>query len=188
MNTYQWISVALIVGITLAAAVIDLRTRRIPNWFTVPVCVAGLLFHLCTDGWSGLLMSLGGLGTGFGILFVLWLIGGGGGGDVKLMGALGAWLGAMSTVAVVVLSAGMAGLFSIAVMIVGVAKHGFGYVRRRHLNRADALVTKKKAQTKAEKEEQLAKRRARRRLLPYALPVALSTWLVLVYYVVTQGQ
>ena len=185
MSTYQWLSVIIIAGITVAAAVIDMRTRRIPNWFTVPVCVAGLLFHTCTGGWSGLGMSLGGLGTGFGILFVLWLIGGGGGGDVKLMGALGAWLGAMSTVFVVVLSAGMAALFSIAVVIVSVSRHGYSYVQKRHLKRADELVTKKKP--KGSEEDALLKRKGRRRLLPYALPVAFSTWMVLVWYVVTQG-
>jgi prepilin peptidase CpaA len=186
MTTYQWISVFLIVAITLAAAVIDMRSRRIPNWFTVPVCVAGLLFHTVTGGLPGLGMSLGGLATGFGILLVLWLIGGGGGGDVKLMGALGAWLGAMSTVFVVVLSAGMAALFSIAVVIVGVARHGYTYVQKRHFRRAEELVSKKK--TKRSEEEEMAKRRGRRRLLPYALPVALSTWLVLVWYVISQGQ
>ena len=101
------------------------------------------------------------------------------------MGALGAWLGAMSTVYVVVLSAGMAALFSIAVVIVSVSRHGYSYVQKRHLKRADELVTKKKP--KGSEEDALLKRKGRRRLLPYALPVAFSTWMVLVWYVVTQG-
>ena len=39
-----------------------------------------------------------GFGIGFGVLFVLWLMGAGGGGDVKLIGRAGAWLGAQLTV------------------------------------------------------------------------------------------
>ena len=35
---------------------------------------------------------------GFGLLFVPWLLGGGGMGDVKLLAALGAWLGSVVAV------------------------------------------------------------------------------------------
>ena len=185
MDTHQWIGVVIIICVTITAAILDVRTRRLPNWFTVPVLIGGLLFHVVTGGMAGLLTALGGFATGFGILLVLWLIGGGGGGDVKLMGALGAWLGATSTVAVVVLSAGLAAAFSIAVILVGVAKHGLTYVKRRHLVKAEDRVTKK---VKANKEEELADRKTRRRLVPYALPVAFSTWAVLVWYVFSQSQ
>jgi prepilin peptidase CpaA len=183
MDTHQWIAVVIIVCITLAAAFLDMRTRRLPNWFTVPVCIGGLLFHVITSGTTGLVTALGGFATGFGILLVLWLIGGGGGGDVKLMGALGAWLGATATVAVVVISAALAAFFSIAVILAGVAKHGYTYVQRRHVVKAENRVTKK---SKATAEEELAERKTRRRLVPCALPVAFSTWMVLVWLVVSQ--
>src|SRR5262245_16733167 len=87
---------------SVAAAVSDFRFRRIPNWLTVPMFVLGLVFHAVVGGWagsgtglidSGLKSSLLGFFVGFGTLFALWLIGGGGGGDVKLMGALAVWLG-----------------------------------------------------------------------------------------------
>jgi prepilin peptidase CpaA len=187
MNTHQWIAVIIIVCVTAAAAVIDMRTRRLPNWFTVPVLAAGILFHSLTGGLSGLGMALGGFAIGFGILLVLWLIGGGGGGDVKLIGALGAWLGATATVAVVVLSAALAAVFSIIVVLTGVARHGYKYVQRRHLARAEDLVEKKR-RSDVSADEALAARKGRRRLVPYALPVAFSTWMVLVWYVVTQGR
>jgi len=81
----------LVVGaFTAVAAVSDLRTRRLPNWLTVPAFAAGLLAHTVVNGFAGLGFALLGFATGFGLLLVLWLIGGGGGGDVKLMGALGA--------------------------------------------------------------------------------------------------
>ena len=185
MDTHQWIAVAIIVGITIAAAVIDFRSRRLPNWFTIPVLVSGVLFHVITGGLAGLGTALGGFATGFGILMVLWLIGGGGGGDVKLMGALGAWLGATSTVFVVILSAGLAALFSVAVVLASVSQHGYTYVQRRHFRKAENQAPRKKA--KANDEEEMAERKTRRRLVPYALPVAFSTWAVLVWYVFSQG-
>lgn len=79
------------------ALVTDLRTLKIPNWLTVSAFVAGLAFHAITqDGWNRLTFALGGFAVGFGVMLVLWLIGGSGAGDVKLMGALGAWIGATS--------------------------------------------------------------------------------------------
>ena len=75
------------------AALIDLRDRRIPNWLTVSLALAGLAqsftwAHTVTPGAAAL-----GFATGFGITFVLFGLGALGGGDVKLLAGLGAWLG-----------------------------------------------------------------------------------------------
>jgi len=83
----------------------DLRERKIPNWLTVPLLVAGLLFRGATEFFPGLLDALGGLGVGFGIFLVLWLCRGSAGGDVKFMAAVGAWLGPYHTFVVIVMSA-----------------------------------------------------------------------------------
>src|SRR5258708_1598366 len=103
-GTADWIRVITIVVFTMTAAIIDIRSRRIPNWITVPAALAGLAFHITRSGVDGLLYSLGGFAMGFGILFVLMVIGQGGGGDVKLMGAVGAWLGWKFTVFAYVLA------------------------------------------------------------------------------------
>jgi len=67
----------------------DLRDRRIPNWVTGPAILAGLLLHSLTGHWSGLGYSaLAGLVAGT-VALVFWLAGGMGGGDVKLMIAVG---------------------------------------------------------------------------------------------------
>ena len=178
LNPYPWLPVVIIGIITLAAAVIDIRTRRIPNWFTVPVLAAGVIFHVVTGGLGGLWTAVGGFATGFGILLVLWLMGGGGGGDVKLMGAVGAWLGAWYTLTVFLLSAGFAAIFAIAVLIAGVMQHGLRYVQRRHLAKPDEILKKKKSDPDS---PELVRRKINRRILPYALPVACSTWLVFLW-------
>ena len=83
-----WVPI-LVLGFVAIAVCTDLRSRRIPNWLTVSAFLGALAFHLAVTGWTGLASSMCGFATGFGTLFVLFLIGGGGGGDVKLMGRRG---------------------------------------------------------------------------------------------------
>jgi prepilin peptidase CpaA len=73
----------------LAGAVFDLRSRRIPNRFTFPAMLFGLLLHAILGGWRQLgTAAAGGLICGFTFL-VFHLAGGMGGGDVKLITAVG---------------------------------------------------------------------------------------------------
>ena len=99
------IAFVVVILIMSVALVTDLKHRTIPNLLTVSGAVGGLVYHLVTGGLDGLLFSLGGFATGFGLLLLLWLCGNGGGGDVKLMGAVGAWLGAFATLIVFIGSA-----------------------------------------------------------------------------------
>lgn len=81
-------------GLMLAAAgVSDIRTRRIPNALTFGAAACGLAAHLLAGGWHGALFSLGGWGLGLAAFLPLFLLGGMGAGDVKLLAAVGAWLG-----------------------------------------------------------------------------------------------
>lgn len=93
MAISQGLFVAAVFAFTVSCLVMDVRTGRIPNWLTVPAFALGLLTHLGIAGWAGLKFSLLGFATGFGLLLVLMLIGGGGAGDVKMMGALGGVVG-----------------------------------------------------------------------------------------------
>ena len=82
----------------LAAAVCDLRTRRIPNRLTFGGATAGLLFSLAAPHHGGgLLWALGGLGLGLALMLPLYLLRALGGGDVKLMAMSGAFLGPEGT-------------------------------------------------------------------------------------------
>ena len=95
-------------SIGFVAVVTDLRSRRIPNVLTFGSALAALAYHLVTGGGSGFAgASLGWL-AGVAFFFLPFALGGLGGGDVKLMGALGAWLGA-ATAVWVALYAGIAG-------------------------------------------------------------------------------
>lgn len=155
---------------TLCCLVTDLRTRRIPNWLTVPTFGLGLLIHIVSGGIQGLGFSLLGFVTGFGILFVLWLIGGGGGGDVKMMGALGAWLGAWLTLVIFLTSAIVTLVMITSLITYTACTQGFSGVRRRCLG--EAVTEANVARSKGKKP------RGRGRVVPYAVPVAVSTWIV----------
>ena len=63
--------------------------------------IAGWIYQAIFFQWDGILNGLGGFGLGFGLFFVLWIIGSAGGGDVKLMGALSVWLGGSLTLKVI---------------------------------------------------------------------------------------
>jgi prepilin peptidase CpaA len=178
METWRAIAYPCMFVFTAVALVCDLRTRKLPNVLTVPAFGLGLLFHAVCGfgGWglpdagSGLLgaradlgFALGGFGVGFGLMLVLWLIGGSGGGDVKFMGALGAWLGAWITFQVLCVSA----LFAAAITIVISASGVF------QLKRSSAAKPNGRLQ-----------RAGRRKAgwgweVPFGVPAALGTWCVL---------
>ena len=90
MSAVQLVSL----GLATIACGWDLRTRRIPQVLTLGGAVAGLAFHLFTGGWQGGFFSFAGWFVGIAIFFAPFALGGLGAGDVKLLGALGAWLGA----------------------------------------------------------------------------------------------
>lgn len=82
-------------GLVFVAAVgawYDVRERRVPNELTV----GGLALALALAafaGWSGVLAALAGAGIAFAVALPVFLAGGLGGGDVKLLTAVGAFLG-----------------------------------------------------------------------------------------------
>lgn len=146
--------------LTAVAAVTDARTRRVPNWLTVPAFIAGIVCQVAFRGTEGLADAGLGFAIGFGTLFVLWLIGGGGAGDAKLMGALSVWLGFRATFAVLVLST-----------LLVIATTAF-LLTRGFLRGESKVVQDREASAPGTG-------RRRRRLMPYAIPVAIATWIVL---------
>src|SRR5580692_1101408 len=71
------------------SAVYDVRSRRIPNFITLPAIAFGLLLHAVFGGWRQLATAAaGGLICGL-IFLIFYLAGGMGAGDVKLITATG---------------------------------------------------------------------------------------------------
>lgn len=101
----------------LVAAVTDAWRYRIYNALTGPLLISGLIYHgVATDG-TGLVPSVLGTCVGFGPMALLYLSGGLGAGDVKLMAGLGAWLGPVMAVHVLFASWFAAGLYAVVVLL-----------------------------------------------------------------------
>ena len=85
---------AVLIAVLLAAAVYDVRYRRIPNWISVGGTLIGLVLNsFLYRGAPGLVFALKGLALGFGVYFVLYMLHAMGAGDVKLMAATGSLVG-----------------------------------------------------------------------------------------------
>jgi prepilin peptidase CpaA len=95
----------VVLGVVLTAAVIDVRTHRIPNILTFGSAAVALVYHAWAGGAQGLGASAGGWAIGVALFLPMFLLRGMGGGDVKLLGAVGAWLGPMGVL--------YAGLYSV---------------------------------------------------------------------------
>jgi len=99
----------LCVALALAASGEDLWRRRISNRTVAAALAAALPLQIWLLGWrTGTLQWAGGAGAGFAVFLVFFLLGGMGGGDIKLMAAFGACVG-LSRLLEAALLASMAG-------------------------------------------------------------------------------
>lgn len=94
MNWQAYLSEAVLTFFVIAVSIFDLRQRRIPNFLVFPAALAGLAINFYGQGWSGLAFGLKGLGLGFLLLFIPYVVGGMKAGDVKFLMAIGAFTGA----------------------------------------------------------------------------------------------
>jgi len=89
-----------LLGLLLLAAVIDARRRRIPNWLTFGLILSGLARAAIFMGPAAAGQAFVGLLAGAAVPLVLFSLRALGGGDVKLLAGIGAWLGAPAALAV----------------------------------------------------------------------------------------
>jgi prepilin peptidase CpaA len=97
----------------------DLRSRRIPNWLVFPFLLAGFVVSGALHGWAGISHSLAGMALGALLFGALSALGGMGMGDVKLVAAIGAWIGAAQLLIALVLTAFAGGIMAICWALAG---------------------------------------------------------------------
>jgi prepilin peptidase CpaA len=119
----DWWAYVVLLAVLVPAAICDCRGGKIPNWITYGGIAAGLVGHMLVGGVTGNDRVMGfsdaaaGLAVGFLPLAAVWLAGGMGGGDAKLMGAIGALMGPRFALAGIFYGFAVAAIMAIFVII-----------------------------------------------------------------------
>jgi prepilin peptidase CpaA len=113
----EWIYYFLITLLALCAAS-DIRSNKIFNIVTVPFAISAVALHTFNNGLDGFLFSIAGMATGIALLVLPYIMGGMGAGDVKLMGAVGSFLGAKATLGAFLFIALAGGIYSFALILI----------------------------------------------------------------------
>ena len=198
--------ILVVAAYTLTAACTDARQRRIPNWLTFPVAAAGILFHMILFFWNWAApfefprdpvsaeftqsavitraildvgpWAIAGFFVGFALLLLPALLGGGGMGDVKLLAALGAWLGVWWVLYVFVASIMVAAFCTILILT---AQGPVAAMRKTR-----KVIQESKDASSGKKSHRKEPAKPRTRMLPFGVPVAVGTWGFLVMMITGQ--
>lgn len=108
---------AAVAGSGGASALVDLRTRRVPNPLTLGIAALGVLLAGIGAGAVSLPAAFAGLGLGLLIMLPGHLVGATGAGDAKLFAALGTLLGPSGVVAAFVYTAIVGGVLALVVAL-----------------------------------------------------------------------
>jgi prepilin peptidase CpaA len=150
----------------IAAIVDDLARRRIANWIPCCAFVAGVVLQSVEHGWRGAGSALLGTVTGAAVFLIFYLLGGMGGGDVKLMAGFGAVLGVTRLLEASLWTAGVGGVM--ALLVISVSS-----IRQLVKKRTSGAI-------EAAEDESVQKRAKRADSIPYAPAIAAGVWLSLV--------
>jgi prepilin peptidase CpaA len=153
--------IAVVFG--LLAIVDDLVRRQISNWIAVGALVSGLILQIVAHGWRGGVDGLLGTLAGGGVFLIFYVLGGMGGGDVKLMAGFGALLGPRGILEAALWTAACGGILAMGAIAAGALK--------RMLSRSRVPV---EAAGVAEPV------RSAPVSIPYAPAIALGVWLSMI--------
>lgn len=166
---YWEVTLAVLIPAILYASWIDYSQRRVPNWLNASLATVGLIMQGTFFGWSGVGVGLLGLLVGLAVLILPWAMHGMGAGDVKLMAAIGAWLGPWLTLVSFAAGAIIGGIVAL-VMIFATGRAVHAYVNLQ------TILSKFRRWETAFAEYGGAKTfGATSQLLPYGVPLTAGT-------------
>jgi len=117
MNGFEFPTVAVL-GVAFVAVFFDVRVRRIPNLLTLGATLAALVYAGVHGGWAAMETAALGWCAGAALFFPFFALGGMGAGDVKLLAAIGAWVGPADSAWVAMFGAMAGGVLGLAVALV----------------------------------------------------------------------
>ena len=168
--TYLLPAVQALLGlVVILGGVFDFRQRRVPNWLTLSGVAVGIGLNSFLFETAGLWLSLKGLGLALLIYIPLYLLRGVGGGDVKLMAAVGAIAGPANWLAIMLITSLFGGIAAIGLIAI---KHRF---RRTLANIWVILTSLSRGRMPFEDNPQLDVRGEQAVRLPHAVVIACAT-------------
>lgn len=176
LQEHSPIMIALLLLFVGVIAIVDLLTRRIPNWLTVGGALIAVQIQMWASGPSGFFEALAGLVAGLAAFLPFYLAGGFGAGDVKAMGAIGSFLGlkaALLAAAWILISGAIGGL---AVVILRGALPALRDRTRNWAVQMHATYATGRLQLWKPPHEYLAAQR-----FPYGLAIAVGTSISVVW-------
>jgi prepilin peptidase CpaA len=148
------------------ATITDLHSRRIPNWLVFPYWLAGIVVQGVLFGWHGIGQSLAGAGLAIGVFGLLFLLGGMGAGDVKLLAAAGAWIGPKQMVFALIFTALVGGVIVVVWAALG------GFLLDLFKGTGDLMAGWRRGTLR---DPEVTIENPRRRKIPYAPAIAVGT-------------
>jgi prepilin peptidase CpaA len=183
-NMQHWLAWWPTLIVVAVATFTDLRRRRVPNWLVLPFLLIGIVVspwrhdwngigrglwqgYSRNFGWHGLGQSMAGMGLGLVIFGILFWLGGMGAGDLKLVAAIGAWIGPIQLFVALVMT-GLAG----GIMVLCWAVFG-GFFKELFTGVGDLVFGWKQRGMRIDQEMTLAN--PLKRKMPYAPAIAIGT-------------
>lgn len=164
----------LVPGVLIAIVALairwDLLEHRIPNALCGPALLAGVTLNALSDGVPGLWLAISGALAGLAVFLPLYLLKGMGAGDVKLMAAVGSFVGPLDAAWAAAMTLALGALIALGIV-----------VRRRFLSRPARLEAVLADNTSLTPTPAASLRKER---FPYAVAIAGGTILCMWY----QGQ
>jgi len=173
MESFWYVTCAILVPGILLASWIDYAQRRVPNWLNASLMVVGFAVQAWFFGMNGLTTGFLGMMTGFGLLIVPWLMHGMGAGDVKLMAAIGVWIGPWLTLCSFALGAVLGGVAAVVMIL------STGRLRMACANFGMILAKCSNMQSMFSEFGSAKSFGATSQLLPYGVPLTGGTLIVL---------
>jgi prepilin peptidase CpaA len=175
MKLHLLIPYAPLLALLVWAAVEDARHRVIRNWLTVSLILSGLLQSIGPAGTVSPGASALGILTAFGLLIVPFAVGAVGGGDLKMLAGIAAWVGPLPVLEIFVIEK----VIGLAIVLVQAGAAG----KLRALFRNSAVLAVNLAHVGSlgvdHARESGQTFRSIDRPLPYAVPTLAATALVL---------
>jgi prepilin peptidase CpaA len=183
MENIPMVPLSIVLIAASIAAVTDVWKFKVYNTLTLPVLASGLIYQFSVGGAAGLTQGVLGVLFGFFALIFFYVMGGMGAGDVKLLSAVGAWLGMPLTFYILIASSLLAGIYAVFLLVLG------GSLSETWVNfqilwfRIASFSRFLGNDDRLEKETKRHDRR--RRCVPFAAMVAIGT--TMTYWLIHQG-